>query len=120
MFFSEDDQESDATMANLSVQILTVPSVARHLIEHQNSFSALVEFFTRIFNDEAEFKESGRYIIIFSYKYCFRILDYYLCSFTDGSVDLTEWIEEKPNDFSRCMNNLHNVEYILRYFLNPK
>ena len=96
MFFSEDDQESDATMANLSVQILTVPSVARHLIEHQNSFSVLVEFFTRIFNDEAEFKES------------------------DGSVDLTEWIEEKQNDFSRCMNNLHNVEYILRYFLNPK
>ena len=90
MFFSEDDQESDATMANLSVQILTVPSVARHLIEHQNSFSVLVEFFTRIFNDEAEFKES------------------------DGSVDLTEWIEEKQNDFSRCMNNLHNVEYILR------
>lgn len=65
MFFSEDDQESDATMANLSVQILTVPSVARHLIEHQNSFSVLVEFFTRIFNDEAEFKESGRYIIFF-------------------------------------------------------
>ena len=77
-------------MANLSVQILTVPSVARHLIEHQNSFSVLVEFFTRIFNDEAEFKES------------------------DGSVYLTEWIEEKQNDFSRCMNNLHNVEYILR------
>ena len=77
-------------MANLSVQILTVPSVARHLIETQNSFSTLVEFFTRIFNDEAEFKES------------------------DGSVDLTEWIEEKQNDFSRCMNNLHNVEYILR------
>ena len=48
-------------MANLSVQILTVPSVARHLIENQNSFSVLVQFFTRIFNDEAEFKESGMY-----------------------------------------------------------
>ena len=50
-----DDQELDVSIANLSVQIFTVPSVAHHLIEKQDCLTKMVEFFTQIFEDEAKY-----------------------------------------------------------------
>ena len=71
-----DDQEADATVANLSVQIFTVPSVAHHLIEKCNGLSKLVEFFITIFNDEAKYTD-------------------------DGQLDLTDWLDERQYDYHR-------------------
>ena len=53
--FMTDDQELDVSIANLSVQIFTVPSVAHHLIEKQDCLTKMVEFFTQIFEDEAKY-----------------------------------------------------------------
>ena len=53
--FMTDDQELDVSIANLSVQIFTVPSVAHHLIEKQDCLTKMIEFFTQIFEDEAKY-----------------------------------------------------------------
>ena len=50
--YMNDDQEPDVSIVNLTVQILTVPSVAHHLVEKCNGLAKLVEYFTHIFEDE--------------------------------------------------------------------
>ena len=72
--FMTDDQELDVSIANLSVQIFTVPSVAHHLIEKQDCLTKMVEFFTQIFEDEAKYgivhhmKKFTRFFFFFFYK----------------------------------------------------
>ena len=52
--FMSDDQELDVSIANLSVQIFAVPSVAHCLIEKHDGLTKMVEFFAQIFEDEAK------------------------------------------------------------------
>ena len=81
--YMNDDQEPDVSIVNLTVQILTVPSVAHHLVEKSNALAELVEYFTTIFNDEA------RYV--------------------DGKIDLCEWLEEKTYDYKRFDHILTDI-----------
>ena len=85
--FMSDDQESDVSIANLTVQILTTPSVAHHLIANSNALEELVKFFSQIFDDEAKVQ--------------------------DGVLDLTEWLEERQYDFKRCSHILTDIQYLL-------
>ena len=53
--FMTDDQEQDVSIANLSVQIFTVPSVAHNLIENHDALTKMIELFTKIFEDEVKY-----------------------------------------------------------------
>ena len=92
--FSEDDQENDATIANLSVQILTVPSVAQHLIEKYNAFHNLVEYFLNIFQDEAQYN--------------------------DEKLDLTEWMDDRPMYYRRCNHIINDIGKKSRSYRVPQ
>jgi len=85
--FMSDDQESDVSIANLTVQIFTTPSVAHHLIAKANALEELVNFFAQIFDDEAKIE--------------------------GGNLDLTEWLEERQYDFKRCSHILTDIQYLL-------
>ena len=71
----------------MSVQILTVPSVAQHLIEKYNAFHNLVEYFLNIFQDEAQYN--------------------------DEKLDLTEWMDDRPMYYRRCNHIINDIEYLL-------
>ena len=43
--YLRDDQEKDASIMSLSVQIFTVPSLALHLIEHCDAMAKLIQGF---------------------------------------------------------------------------
>lgn len=86
--YMADDQEPDVSIANLSVQIFTVPSVAQHLIECHDGLTKLVQFFSQIFEDEAKYSE-------------------------DGQLDLTDWLDEREYDYTRCNHVLTDIQYIL-------
>ena len=86
--FMTDDQELDVSIANLSVQIFTVPSVAHHLIEKQDCLTKMVEFFTQIFEDEAKYgivhhmlsrilnlRKNFRRFSLFCYSTSFEVFD---------------------------------------------
>lgn len=86
--FMSDDQEPDVSIANLSVQIFTVPSVAHHLLESFDALSHLVKFFTQIFEDETKFDDNGQ-------------------------LDLTDWLDERQYDYTRCSHILTDIQYLL-------
>ena len=94
--FTEDDQESsDATIANLTVQIFTVPSVAQHLVQKHNSFKLLIEFFTSHFSENAKLNSDSE-------------------EENDlEDIDLTDWMHERQTDFTRLMHVIHDIEHIL-------
>ena len=96
IFVSEDDQESsDATIANLTVQIFTVPSVAQHLVQKHNSFKLLIEFFTSHFSENAKLNSDSE-------------------EENDlEDIDLTDWMHERQTDFTRLMHVIHDIEHIL-------
>ena len=96
VYISEDDQESsDATIANLTVQIFTVPSVAQHLVQKHNSFKLLIEFFTSHFSENAKLNSDSEEE---------NDLD---------DIDLTDWMHERQTDFTRLMHVIHDIEHIL-------
>ena len=96
VYISEDDQESsDATIANLTVQIFTVPSVAQHLVQKHNSFKLLIEFFTSHFSENAKLNSDSE-------------------EENDlEDIDLTDWMHERQTDFTRLMHVIHDIEHIL-------
>ena len=45
--FVADDQETDLSIVNLTVQFFTVKSIAHYLLEHSDVFKKLVDMFSR-------------------------------------------------------------------------
>ena len=86
--FMSDDQEPDVSIATLSVQIFTVPSVSQHLIESHDALTQLVTFFLQIFEDEAKYDDNGQ-------------------------LDLTDWLDERQHDYTRCVHVLSDIQYLL-------
>ncbi len=53
--FIGDDQESDVSITNLTVQLFTVPSIAHILMEKMDAFNVMISFFKQVFTDEVDF-----------------------------------------------------------------
>ena len=51
--YLRDDQEKDASIMSLSVQIFTVPSLALHLIEHCDAMAKLIQGFQVVIDSVA-------------------------------------------------------------------
>ena len=85
--FMIDDQEQDVSIANLSVQIFTVPSVAHNLIENHDALTKMIELFTKIFEDEVKY--------------------------VDGQLDLSDWMDERTSEYERSTHILSDIQYIL-------
>ena len=84
--FVTDDQETDISITNISVQIFTVPTIAHDLVEFHNSFHVMAEYFLSELNDQ---KSDG------------------------GQLMLEEWMEDPHNMFDRVHHVLLDMQYLL-------
>jgi transcriptional regulator of aromatic amino acid metabolism len=85
--FISDDQEVDVSITNLSVQILTVPSIAHNLVETYNAFSHMMKYFNEIFEEQVEY--------------------------VDDALNLEQWVEDQKNEYERAENILTDLQYVL-------
>ena len=86
------NQELDVSIANLSVQIFTVPSVAHHLIEKQDCLTKMVEYFTQIFEDEAKYQ--GK-VNIFKEQYLHFQTQSFIFLYASPLIPLTPCVESR-------------------------
>ena len=84
--FVSDDQETDISITNISVQIFTVPTVAHDLIESHNAFHIMADYFM----ENLQAQESD-----------------------EGQLLLEQWMEDVHNEFDRVHHVLLDIQYLL-------
>ena len=83
--YLRDDQEKDASIMSLSVQIFTVPSLALHLIEHCDAMAKLIQGFQALLEDNKE----------------------------GDTLDLSPWQHDEKSEFQRGLTSLYDLTYLL-------
>ena len=84
--FVDDDQETDISITNLSVQIFTVPTIAHDLIEAHNAFHVMADYFISELNEQKS---------------------------SEGQLMLEAWMEDVHNQFDRVHHVLLDMQYLL-------
>ena len=84
--FVDDDQETDISITNISVQIFTVPTIAHDLIEAHNAFQEMAEYFYTELNEQKS---------------------------SEGQLMLEAWMEDVHNQFDRVHHVLLDMQYLL-------
>ena len=83
--FLRDDQEKEASIMSLSVQIFTVPSLALHLVEHCDAMAKLIQGFQALLEDNKE----------------------------GDTLDLSPWQHDEKSEFQRGLTSLYDLTYLL-------
>ena len=89
--YLRDDQEKDASIMSLSVQVFTVPSLALHLVEHCDALSKLIQ---------------GFHSLLDSYK-------------EGDTLDLSPWQNDEKSEFQRGLASLYDLTYLLAVVPGP-
>ena len=84
--FVSDDQETDISITNISVQIFTVPTIAHDLVEFHNAFHIMADYFLFELNDQKS---------------------------DAGHLMLEQWMEDVHNLFDRVYHVLLDMQYLL-------